>query len=93
MFKKLNPLLHSELRLAVISILVGVDEADFVYIRKQTGATAGNLSVQLDKLSEAGYIAVEKGFKGKKPCTTCRVTEAGISAFSEYVAALMDYIT
>ncbi len=93
MFKKLNPLLHSELRLAVMSILVGVDEADFVYIRKQTGATAGNLSVQLDKLSEAGYIAVEKGFKGKKPCTTCRVTEAGISAFSEYVAALMDYIT
>lgn len=93
MFKKLNPLLHSELRLAVMSILVGVDEADFVYFRKQTGATAGNLSVQLDKLSEAGYIAVEKGFKGKKPCTTCRVTEAGISAFSEYVAALMDYIT
>ena len=93
MFKKLNPLLHPELRLAVMSILVGVDEADFVYIRKQTGATAGNLSVQLDKLSEAGYIAVEKGFKGKKPCTTCRVTEAGISAFSEYVAALMDYIT
>ena len=93
MFKKLNPLLHSELRLAVMSILVGVDEADFVYIRKQTGATAGNLSVQLDKLSEAGYIAVEKGFKGKKPCTTCRVTEAGISAFSEYVAALMVYIT
>ena len=89
MFKKLNPLLHSEL----MSILVGVDEADFVYIRKQTGATAGNLSVQLDKLSEAGYITVEKGFKGKKPCTTCRVTEAGISAFSEYVAALMDYIT
>lgn len=93
MFKKLNPLLHSELRLAVMSILVGVDEADFVYIRKQTGATAGNLSVQLDKLSEAGYITVEKGFKGKKPCTTCRVTETGISAFSEYVAALMDYIT
>lgn len=93
MFKKLNPLLHSELRLAVMSILVGVDEADFVYIRKQSGATAGNLSVQLDKLSEAGYIAVEKGFKDKKPCTTCRVTEAGISAFSEYVAALMGYIT
>ena len=93
MFKKLNPLLHSELRLAVKSILVGVDEADFVYIRKQSGATAGNLSVQLDKLREAGYITVEKGFKGKKPCTTCRVTEAGISAFSEYVAALMDYIT
>ncbi len=56
MFRKLNPLLHSELRLAVMSILIGVEEADFVYIRKQTGATAGNLSVQIDKLSEAGYI-------------------------------------
>lgn len=92
MFRKLNPILHSELRLAVMSILVGVDEADFVYIRKQTGATAGNLSVQLDKLNEAGYIIVEKGFKGKKPCTTCRVTEAGVAAFSEYVSALKDYI-
>lgn len=93
MFKKLNPLLHSELRLAVMSILVGVDEADFVYIRKQTGATAGNLSIQLDKLSEAGYITVEKGFKGKKPCTTCRTTQDGIVAFEEYVEALKSYIT
>ena len=92
MFRKLNPLLHSELRLAVMSILVGVDEADFVYIRKQTGATSGNLSVQLDKLNEAGYITVEKGFKGRKPCTICRVTESGIAAFSEYVSALKDYI-
>ena len=92
MFKKLNPLLHSELRLAVMSILVGVDEADFVYIRKQTGATAGNLSVQLDKLTEAGYITVEKGFKGKKPCTTCRITQEGIAAFTEYVDSLKDYI-
>ena len=92
MFKKLNPLLHSELRLAVMSILVGVDEADFVYIRKQTGATAGNLSVQLDKLMEAGYITVEKGFKGKKPCTTCRITPEGIAAFTEYVDSLKDYI-
>ena len=92
MFRKLNPLLHSELRLAVMSILVGVDEADFVYIRKQTGATSGNLSVQLDKLNEAGYITVEKVFKGRKPCTICRVTESGIAAFSEYVSALKDYI-
>ena len=84
--------MHSELRLAVMSILVGVDEADFVYIRKQTGATSGNLSVQLDKLNEAGYITVEKGFKGRKPCTICRVTESGIAAFSEYVSALKDYI-
>ena len=90
MFRKLNPLLHSELRLAVMSILVGVDEADFVYIRKLTGATSGNLSVQLDKLNEAGYITV--GFKGRKPCMTCRVTESGIFAFSEYVSALKGYI-
>lgn len=92
MFKKLNPLLHSELRLAVMSILVGVDEADFVYLRKQTGATAGNLSIQLDKLSEAGYIIVEKGFNGKKPRTVCRITEQGINAFEEYVLALKDYL-
>ena len=92
MFKPLDPLLHSELRLAVMSLLVSVDEADFVYIREQTGATAGNLSVQLDKLSQAGYITIEKGYRGKVPCTTCRITEAGITAFREYVEALKTYI-
>ena len=55
MFPKLDPLLHSELRLAVMSILAGVDEADFTYLKKQTGATSGNLSVQIDKLTTAGY--------------------------------------
>ena len=69
MFKKLDPLLHSELRLAVMSLLVELEEADFVYLRENTQATAGNLSVQLDKLSEAGYISVEKTFEGKKPRT------------------------
>jgi len=93
MFKKLNPLLHSELRLTVMSILVSVENADFVYLRKQSGATAGNLSVQIDKLSEAGYITVEKSFKGKKTCTTCKVTDEGRKAFSEYVDALKDYLT
>ncbi len=91
-FKELNPLLHAELRLAVISILISVEQADFVFIRKETGATAGNLSVQLEKLQQAGYISVEKSFKGKRPCTTCRITEAGIAAFEEYVAALQSYI-
>lgn len=67
MFKELNPLLHSELRLAVMSILIGVESADFVFIRRQTGATAGNLSVQLDKLAKAGYIAIEKTFRGRMP--------------------------
>lgn len=92
MFDKLDPLLHSELRLAVMSVLVGTDEADFVYLRQQTGATAGNLSVQLDKLAAAGYITVEKGFQGKKPRTTCRITDAGRAAFTTYVEALRSYI-
>ena len=93
MFKELNPLLHSELRLAVMSVLLSVESADFVYLREQTGATAGNLSVQIDKLQQAGYITVEKGFQGKKPRTTCSITEQGISAFEEYVAALKSYIS
>ena len=92
MFDKLDPLLHSELRLAVMSVLVGADEADFVYLRQQIGATAGNLSVQLDKLAAAGYITVEKGFQGKKPRTTCRVTDTGRAAFTAYVESLRSYI-
>ncbi len=82
MFKELNPLLHSELRLGVMSILLSVEDAEFTYIRKQTGATSGNLSVQLDKLSQAGYITIKKGYRGKIPCTTCRITQAGIAAFA-----------
>ncbi|MBR6632662.1 MAG: transcriptional regulator [Alistipes sp.] len=92
MLKPLDPLLHSELRLAVVSILIGVEEADFVYIRTETGATAGNLSVQIDKLQKAGYIEVEKGFKGKMPRTICRITDKGREAFREYVETLRDYI-
>lgn len=92
MFKPLDPLLHSELRLAVISLLAGVESADFTYIKEQTGATAGNLSVQIDKLHQAGYIAVTKGYKGKKPQTMCRITPAGIEAFRNYLEALKSYI-
>ncbi len=92
MFKKLDPLLHSELRLAVISLLVELEEADFVYLRETTHATAGNLSVQLDKLSEAGYISVEKTFEGKKPRTICRITPVGLQAFENYVDALKSYL-
>lgn len=92
MFKELNPLLHSELRLAVVSILIGVEEADFVFLRQETGATAGNLSAQLDKLARAGYIEIEKGFRGKKPRTVCRITDTGREAFAEYVEALKSYL-
>lgn len=93
MLPKLDPLLHSELRLAIMSILAGVDEADFNYLKERTGATSGNLSVQIDKLSEAGYISVEKGFKGKLPRTTCRVTAKGLDAFRDYVKSLKKYIS
>lgn len=90
--KELNPLLHTQLRLAVMSILMSVEEADFVYLKQKTESTAGNLSVQLDKLSSAGYIVVDKGFVGKKTRTVCRVTEQGRDAFEEYVEALKSYL-
>ena len=90
MFKELDPLLHSQLRLAVMSILLSVEE--FVYIKEKTNATAGNLSVQLDKLNEAGYIEIEKGFAGKKPRTVCRITDKGRLAMEEYVNTLRQYI-
>lgn len=92
MFKELDPLLHSQLRLAIVSILISVEEADFVYLKEKTGATAGNLSVQIDKLNEAGYIGVNKFIDGKKPRTVCKVTKAGIDAFDAYVKALKSYI-
>ena len=90
--KPLDSLLHSQLRLAVMSVLMNLDEADFVYIKQQTQSTAGNLSVQLDKLAEAGFITIEKGFAGKKPRTTCRITQLGKDAFAAYVDALRPYL-
>ena len=75
-----------------MSLLISADEAEFPYIKEQTGATAGNLSVQVDKLSEAGYIDVEKTFKGKRPCTICRITPKGHQAFESYVKALKTYL-
>ena len=92
MFEELDPLLHSQLRLAVMSILLSVDEADFVFLKEQTDATSGNLSVQIEKLKEAGYIDVKKMFKGKMPCTICSITPKGIAAFETYIQALQSYI-
>lgn len=91
--RELNPLLHSQLRLGVMSILMNVEEADFVYLREKTESTAGNLSVQLDKLSAAGYISLKKEFVGKKTRTTARITDNGRNAFVEYVEALKQYIS
>ena len=92
MFKELDPILHSQLRLAVMSLLISVKEAEFTFIREKTNATAGNLSVQVQKLKEAGYIDVVKEFKENYPNTTCRITQAGIKAFEEYVKALQEYL-
>jgi len=92
MYKDLDPILHSQLRLAVMSILISAEEADFVYLRKQTNASAGNLSAQIEKLREAGYIEVKKDFKGKVPCTTCRIAPKGVDAFEKYVKVIQSYI-
>ncbi|MEQ1586063.1 MAG: transcriptional regulator [Cyclobacteriaceae bacterium] len=92
MLKELDPLLHSQLRLGVMSLLISVESAEFTWLREKTNSSAGNLSVQLDKLSEAGYIIIDKSFKGKKPLTTCKITKHGIKAFEEYVNTLKQYI-
>ncbi len=92
MFKELDPILHSQLRLAVMSLLISVKEAEFTFIRQKTNATAGNLSVQVQKLKEAGYIDVKKEFKDNYPLTTCKITLKGIEAFDEYVKALQEYL-
>lgn len=92
MYKDLDPILHSQLRLAVVSILASVEKADFAFLRKETGSTSGNLSVQLTKLKEAGYINVKKSFRGNYPQTTCRITELGRERFTEYVNAISAYL-
>ncbi len=92
MLKDLDPLLHSQLRLGVMSLLLSTESAEFTYLKEKTNATAGNLSIQLDKLSEAGYITIEKTFRGKMPLTRCRITRKGMKAFEDYVQALKGYI-
>ena len=91
-FKDLDPLLHSQLRLAVISLLVSVKEAEFTFLREKTNSSAGNLSVQIQKLKEADYITVEKKFRDNYPLTICRITKKGIAAFEQYVDSLKEYI-
>lgn len=90
--QELNPLLHSQLRLAVMSILMNLAEADFVYLKEKTESTAGNLSVQLDKLSSAGYINIEKATGAGRPRTVCSVTDLGRQTFADYVEALRTYL-
>ena len=92
MFRELDPLLHSQLRLSIMSLLISMKEADFVFLKEKTESTAGNLSVQLKKLEDAGYIKMSKQFKDNYPLTTCRITSKGVIAFEQYVDALEDYL-
>lgn len=90
--KELDPLLHSQLRLAIVSILLSVKEADFAFLKEKTGATSGNLSVQIEKLAEAEYIAVRKEIVGKKTRTSCSLTEKGRDALDQYIKDLKEYL-
>ncbi len=92
MFQELDPLLLSQLRLAIMSYLVVTQAAEFNVLKEKTGATAGNLSVQIGKLQEAGYIAIEKTFRNNYPLTTCRITEEGLSAFEVFFGNLKGYV-
>ncbi len=91
-FKDLDPLLHSQLRLAIVSILMNADAAEFTFIKEQTGATSGNLSIQITKLKDAGYIKVEKKFSNNYPQTLCRITKLGRQRIEEYVNTIGQYI-
>jgi DNA-binding transcriptional ArsR family regulator len=91
-FRELDPVLHSRLRLAIVSLLMGVESAEFTFIKEKTGATAGNLSIQVTRLKEAGYIDVAKKFQNNYPLTTCRVTPLGRQKFEAYVNALKEYL-
>ncbi len=92
MFKDLDPLLHQQLRLSIISLLASVKEAEFTYLKDKTQATAGNISVQINKLADAEYISVTKSFRANYPLTTCKITAKGLTAFENYVKALQDYL-
>ena len=92
MYKDLDPLLHSQLRLAIVSMLVSSEKVEFTYIMEETNAAAGNISIQIKKLKEAGYIKVEKTFKNNYPKTMLSITDMGVKAFESYVNELQKYI-
>ena len=91
MFKNLDPILHSQVRLAVMSILIGVKSAEFSYLLDNIKTTKGNLSFQLSKLKETGYIGIKKSFRNNYPLTTCMITDKGIDAYEKYVESISGY--
>lgn len=92
MLNELDPILHSQLRLSIMSLLVSLEDAEFVFLKEKTKASAGNLSLQLDKLKEAGYIEIVKTFKNNYPLTKCKVTRKGLKAFEKYVQDIKTYL-
>jgi DNA-binding PadR family transcriptional regulator len=91
-FDDLDPLLHSQLRLAIMSLLISVEQADYKFIKEKTEASAGNISVQTGKLEKAGYIEITKRFKNNRPNTSYKITRKGIDAFEDYVDTLQQYL-
>lgn len=91
MFKNLDPVLHSQVRLAIMSILISVHSAEFSFLLENIQTTKGNLSFQLSKLKEAGYVDIQKSFKGNYPLTTCQITEKGIDAYENYFNSISSY--
>lgn len=92
MFRALDPLLHNQLRLAIMSLLISVESAEFTFLLENTGSTSGNLSIQINKLREADYVEVSKSFKNNYPLTTCKITPRGADAFAKYVDDLQEYL-
>jgi DNA-binding transcriptional ArsR family regulator len=92
MFRDLDPILHSQVRLAVMSLLVGIKSAEFSYLLECTQTSKGNLSFQLGKLKEAGYVDIKKSFRGNYPLTTCEITERGAEAFENYIESISGYL-
>ena len=92
MFEGLDTLIHSPLRLAIMSLLVSVEEAEFNVLKEKTEATSGNLSIQIRKLVDAGYVHMEKSYRNNFPLTTYSITDKGISAFEKYVDSIRKYI-
>ncbi len=91
MLKDLDPLLHSQVRLAIISILIGVKKAEFSYLLEHINTSKGNLSFQISKLKNAGYLKVIKSFRGNYPLTECKITSMGIEAYEKYVNTIQEY--
>ena len=92
MFKELDPHMHQPLRLKIMSLLISLASAEFSFLLEKTGATKGNLSIQLKKLKEVGYIQIDKQFRNNYPLTTCKITPKGIDAFEAYVEVISGYL-